>query len=139
MRNPKRTSSTAAALMIGVGLVGFIMIFAASAKTSIKASIDRAFTGDFVVDSGTFGFGGLSPAARRVAREAARGPRRLRYRIGQVKVDGKAKFLSAVDPAPFDQILDLDFKTGRLTDLTDTSIAVDAKTARTRAGTSATP
>jgi len=47
------------------------MIFAASAKTSIKASIDRAFTGDFVVDSGTFGFGGLSPAARRVAREAA--------------------------------------------------------------------
>jgi len=31
-----------------------------------------------------------------------------------VKVDGKAKFLSAVDPAPFDQILDLDFKTGEL-------------------------
>src|SRR5690606_23298622 len=33
-RNPKRTASTAAALMIGVGLVGFISIFATSAKAS---------------------------------------------------------------------------------------------------------
>ena len=32
MRNPKRTSATAAALMIGVGLVGLITIFAASAR-----------------------------------------------------------------------------------------------------------
>ena len=36
MRTPKRTASTAAALMIGVGLVGFIMTFAASAKASIN-------------------------------------------------------------------------------------------------------
>ena len=36
-RNPKRTSATAAALMIGVALVGFITIFAASAKESISA------------------------------------------------------------------------------------------------------
>ncbi len=30
MRNPKRTAATASALMIGVGLVGFITIVAAS-------------------------------------------------------------------------------------------------------------
>ena len=35
LRNPKRTASTAAALMIGVGLVGFITIFADSTKASI--------------------------------------------------------------------------------------------------------
>ncbi|HEX9235284.1 MAG TPA: FtsX-like permease family protein, partial [Actinomycetota bacterium] len=34
MRNPKRTASTAAALMIGLGLVSFVSIFAASLKTS---------------------------------------------------------------------------------------------------------
>ena len=32
IRTPKRTGTTAAALMIGVALVGFIMTFAASAK-----------------------------------------------------------------------------------------------------------
>ncbi|MCZ7528303.1 MAG: ABC transporter permease [Acidimicrobiia bacterium] len=64
MRNPKRTSATASALMIGVGLVGFITVFAASAKASIGKVIDDAFLADYVVDSGTFGFGGLSPSWR---------------------------------------------------------------------------
>ena len=36
MRNPKRTAATASALMIGVGLVGFITIFAASTKASLS-------------------------------------------------------------------------------------------------------
>lgn len=132
MRNPKRTASTAAALMIGVGLVGFIMIFAASAKTSINDSIDRAFTGDFVVDSNTFGFGGLSPT---LASSLAKLPEVRAVsgrRFAQAKVDGRTKFVSAVDPAPFDEILDLDFATGHLTDLTDTSLAVDSVTAKNK-------
>ena len=61
MRNPRRTSATAAALMIGVALVGFITILASSTKASIDDAVDEAFTGDIAVDSGTFGFGGLSP------------------------------------------------------------------------------
>ena len=48
MRNPRRTSTTAAALMIGVGLVGTISIFAASAKASIAKVIDDSFVGDRV-------------------------------------------------------------------------------------------
>ena len=35
-RNPRRTSATASALMIGVGLVAFITVFAASTKASIS-------------------------------------------------------------------------------------------------------
>ena len=41
MRNPKRTASTAAALMIGVGLVAFIPIFWASATDSIRSTVDK--------------------------------------------------------------------------------------------------
>ena len=52
MRNPKRTAASASALMIGVGLVAFITIFASSAKASINATIDRSFAGDFVINSG---------------------------------------------------------------------------------------
>ena len=50
MRNPKRTAASASALMIGVGLIAFISIFASSAKASINATIDRTFAGDFVIN-----------------------------------------------------------------------------------------
>jgi len=49
LRNPTRTATTAAALMIGVALVGLFSIFASSAKASISAQIDRAFRADLVV------------------------------------------------------------------------------------------
>src|SRR5207245_496376 len=38
MRNPKRTAASASALMIGVGLVGFITILAASSTASVNSA-----------------------------------------------------------------------------------------------------
>src|SRR4029078_9816293 len=61
MRNPRRTAATASALMIGVGLVAFITVFAASAKASVSTSIDRAMKSDWIVRT-QFGMGGLSPS-----------------------------------------------------------------------------
>jgi putative ABC transport system permease protein len=58
-RNPKRTSATALALMIGVGLVAFILVINSSIRASIDQALDDSFSGDFVVDSGTFGMVGL--------------------------------------------------------------------------------
>jgi putative ABC transport system permease protein len=60
IRNPKRTAATAAALMIGVSLVCFITIVASSSKASSAAQIDKAFTGDFVIDAGSPGGRGFS-------------------------------------------------------------------------------
>jgi putative ABC transport system permease protein len=48
-RNPRRTASTAAALMVGVTLVAFITVFAAGLKHSIDRAVDRGFTGQVVV------------------------------------------------------------------------------------------
>jgi putative ABC transport system permease protein len=63
MRNPKRTARTAASLMIGVALVAFIMIFAASAKTSLAGSLAHDYHGTHIVDSGAIGdTAGISPA-----------------------------------------------------------------------------
>ncbi|HEX8803830.1 MAG TPA: FtsX-like permease family protein, partial [Acidimicrobiales bacterium] len=59
-RNPRRTASTASALMIGVGIVTLVLVANASVRASIDALIDDQFGGDFVVDSGAvFGSGGL--------------------------------------------------------------------------------
>ena len=60
-RNPRRTAATASALMIGVALVAFITVFAASARTSVADSIDKAMKSEWIVDT-QFGMGGLSPA-----------------------------------------------------------------------------
>src|SRR5439155_916234 len=61
-RNPKRTSTTATALIIGIALVGFITIFAASAKASVSHAVDEQFKTDYIIRSGSgFGAGGLSP------------------------------------------------------------------------------
>ena len=58
-RNPKRTAATASALMIGVALVGFITILAASTKASVEKAVDDSFRADFVIDSGSWGQGGF--------------------------------------------------------------------------------
>ncbi len=59
MRNPKRTSSTAAALMIGVTLVVVFALLIQSFKESFNAAIDKAFVTDLIIAAGTFGQGGL--------------------------------------------------------------------------------
>ena len=63
IRNPRRTAATASALMVGVALVGFITIFAASAKASISSTLDAQLRTDYIVTSGSgIGFALLPPA-----------------------------------------------------------------------------
>ena len=124
MRNPRRTATTAAALMIGVGLVATISIFAASAKASINKIIDDSFVGDVVVDSGTLGFGGLSPelSARlndQPEVEAASG-----VRIGFAEIDGDAHTVYGVDPSTMGRIIDVGVLSGSIESLGPDDIAV---------------
>ena len=55
MRNPRRTSTTASALMIGIGLVGFIAVTAQSIKVSVVEAIDQSVKGQYVVTTEGFG------------------------------------------------------------------------------------
>lgn len=124
MRNPKRTSATAAALMIGVALVGCITILAASTKASVADNVDRSFTGDFVIDSGAFNSGGLSPdLAKRLAElpevDAVTG---VRMTLGEV--DGSPSPVFAADAAALPRLLDLGVSSGSLDDLGPKAIAV---------------
>ena len=131
MRNPKRTATTASALMIGVGLVAFITIFAASTKASFGKTVDRALSGDFVVTAGAFGVGGGLPSEF-TARlndlpeiETAAG-----LRAGAAEVDGTVDILIAAAPDTFD-IFDVDVLQGSPAALTDPgAIAVWDETAR---------
>ncbi|HST48521.1 ABC transporter permease [Jatrophihabitans sp.] len=130
MRNPGRTAASASALMIGVGLVGFITIFVSSAKASIDHSISSGFTGDIVLDTGGGVGGGVDPAlAERVAKlpevAVAAG-----LRQGVAQIGGAGTFLQAGDPATLLSIMRIDPREGSVNDLDAGSIAVYDKTAR---------
>jgi putative ABC transport system permease protein len=130
IRNPKRTSATAAALMIGVSLVAFIAIFGSSTKKSLTADVDKTFTSDFLIDTGSFA--ALSPdLAKRLGRlpevEAASG-----VRGNMAEVDGAMANLVAVDPASYSRIVHLGITGGRLEDLGSDGIAVQDTVARAK-------
>jgi putative ABC transport system permease protein len=59
VRNPRRTASTAFALMIGVGLVTFFLVLNSSVRASIDEALSSGFHGDFIVTTDDFGLVGL--------------------------------------------------------------------------------
>jgi putative ABC transport system permease protein len=59
-RQPRRTASTASALMIGVALVVFVAILAASLKGSVAKTVEESFPADLSASSSTFTIG-VSP------------------------------------------------------------------------------
>jgi len=117
MRNPKRTASTAAALMIGVGIVGFIATVAASATDSIRGTVDSSFVGDFVVQSNAGLQGGLPPE---VAQDIATLPEVAtvaQQRNGVAEVDGSGTFLGAISADTCGEVADVEVSEGSLADL----------------------
>lgn len=107
IRNPKRTASTAAALMIAVTLIGFITIFADSAKASVDKSIDENFNGDFVIDSQTFGQGGLPVTMADELNELPEVSAAAGVRLSQAQIAFGAEFIGGVDPAVIFDVVDV--------------------------------
>ena len=104
MRNPKRTAASASALMIGVGLIAFITIFASSIKASINASIDRSFAGDFVINSGAGATGGVDPALAQKLNTLPQVAAATGERLGSMVILGQPSMIAAVDPRTAAQI-----------------------------------
>jgi putative ABC transport system permease protein len=128
-RNPKRTSATASALMIGVALVSFITILATSTKESISATVSRSLRADYVVSGGNEGAGGLSPTVEagvaRLAEVAAVSP----VRMTPVGVGTGSKDVVGVETTTIDRLFDLKVTAGRMSDVKAGSVAIPAKKA----------
>ncbi len=130
-RNPRRTASAASALMIGVALVAFMTVFAASAKSSVATSVDKAMKADWIVET-QFGMGGMSPdVTKRIDALPETGAvTALRYL--NTTVDGSVKNTSAVDPTTADATIDFDLRSGSVRDLGPGTVAVQADEAKAR-------
>jgi putative ABC transport system permease protein len=135
-RSPKRTSATASALIIGVTLIGFITVFAQSAKTSISAEIERT-SADLVVQAESGGFGPPGGIPAEIAESVAEvegveivsalafSPALFTYPDG----DTATQFLSGIDPPTLSELAAISMEQGAITDLTDAGIVVDRRIA----------
>jgi putative ABC transport system permease protein len=117
LRNPRRTTATASALMIGLALACTMSIIGASAKASVDRTIEENFIGSYVVGS-AFG----QPFSPQVADKIARVPgvtKVVRQRFAFIEADGGRSSVTGVVPS---QLSDFGLK------LTSGSPSLDGRT-----------
>ena len=113
MRNPRRTSSTAAALLVGVGVVTLFTVFAASLKSSIDDSVSQSFGGDLVIASSGFGGGGLSPELAGAIAEVPEVERTVGMGYGEIRIGDSNHGVTVANPADLEGVLDIGPDAGR--------------------------
>jgi putative ABC transport system permease protein len=124
MRNPKRTAASASALMIGVGLVGFITILASSTTASINSTIDRSFAGDIVINSGAGLTGGIDPTLAQRLNKLPQVSAATGVRAGLAKIFGRVEQIGGVDPGAGSRIFHVSPVAGSIGSLGRSGIAV---------------
>ncbi len=133
MRTPRRTASTASALMIGVALVAFVAIFASSISASVRASIFDNFPADLSVQYTNFaepGMGGISPDLGRQLREIDELESVSPIQFGQFrKSDGGIAFVTGVDTATIADVYALGVQSGSLDAAADGGVMLHVDTA----------
>jgi putative ABC transport system permease protein len=94
VRNPARTASTAAAVMIGLALITFVAVLGQGVRTSFTGAVNELFVADYALTAGETPLS--SPAAQAVAK--APGVEVVsEVRSGEAKLDGKTVFVTGVD------------------------------------------
>jgi putative ABC transport system permease protein len=98
LRNPRRTSSTASALMIGVALVAFVSIFAASIKASVSDTVSSGFPTDLAFASTNQMMGVTDPMLAALG-DVEEIETLSAVRVGGFEIDGVELDVAGVDPA----------------------------------------
>ncbi|MGH2699526.1 MAG: ABC transporter permease, partial [Actinomycetota bacterium] len=129
-RNPKRTASTAAALMIGLALVSMVSIFGASIKASTTEIFDETLRADFIMtSSSTAGTTGISPEVAAGISEQDEIGSVASIRFGEFRLDGASRFLSATDPDAIEQVTALGVTEGDVSSLDEGEIFLSTEVA----------
>ena len=129
MRNPRRTSSTAAALMIGLTLVISMSVFAGSLKASFGEVIgDKTDADLYVARSSTQG-PGFSPTVIDAVKAVDGVEAVSASGWGQARFEGQESSYSAVDPATAGDLMKMGMVEGSMEDLGEDSVVVSRSTA----------
>ena len=113
LRNPRRTASTAAALTIGLGLVGCVSVLAASVVQSAGEIIDKALAADYIVSTDQFSPTISTEVAARLESQPELGAV-TGLKGGEFKVRGASEGIQAGDADDLAQLLNIEMVTGDL-------------------------
>ena len=125
IRDPARTASTAAALMVGIGLVVFVAVFVDGLKSSFFDALDKTVRSDLIIIGENFG--SLPAGIVGVTQSAPGVASALGVGFAEVEVGGKHESLNAVDPAGARAAVRFDWQKGgsdKLLDLLGTDGAI---------------
>jgi putative ABC transport system permease protein len=109
-RNPKRTASTASALMIGLALVTFVAILGQGIRSSFESAVDDLFKGDYALTSQDT-FTPLTIDAEKAVAKAPGVTTVSGIRAGSARVFGSVENLTGADPQLM-KVIHLDWKEG---------------------------
>ncbi len=132
MRNPKRTASTSAALLVGITIVTLATLFASSLKTSFEDLIGENFSGDLVITSMSFGAPGFPPELVTEAAALPEVDQAAGWTFGIATVDGKGLPFVVSEPGPYGSIIDPNLTAGSISDLQVDQMAVSQELATQR-------
>jgi putative ABC transport system permease protein len=126
IRNPARTASTAAALMIGLALITFVAMFASGLKGSIADAVGKQVNASYVVVSDD-NFTPFDPSVDDALSEVP-GTEVVGVRGGRGKAFGDEENVTGVDPATIANVYDFEWVDGSnavLADLGETGAVVE--------------
>jgi putative ABC transport system permease protein len=110
-RNPGRTASTAAALMIGIALVTFVAVLASGMKASNRGAIEDQVRAEYVVTAQD----GFSPFVAEAGEAVAQSPDAqfvTSVRSDLSKADGESGYVTGIQPGAITQAYHFDWKEG---------------------------
>jgi putative ABC transport system permease protein len=128
MRNPARTASTAAALMIGLALITFVAMFASGLKSSISNAVNDQVNASYVVVSDD-NFTPFEPSVDETL-AGVPGTEVVGVRGGRGKAFGDEENVTGVDPATIANVYNFDWTDGSnavLADLGENGAVVEQK------------
>ncbi|MEU7582447.1 FtsX-like permease family protein [Streptomyces sp. NPDC041068] len=128
VRNPRRTASTAAALMIGLTLITAMTVVATSMSTAINKMAAGSLKADYSVSMANFQ--PLTPEVREklAALPGVEASSPMRSAYGEA--DGSFTTISGVDPKAIDKLIGLDFDNGSIEGLGGDSVLIDREMAK---------
>jgi len=125
-RNPRRTATTAAALMIGLSLVTMGYVVGESVKTSLGNLIEQSVTADYVI-AGNEDSSGISPALADNLEATGQFSAVTGMRYDEARLGLDVREVTALDLGAVDELFDIDLRQGSLpqSDATDVILLHD--------------
>ncbi len=129
LRNPRRTSSTAAALMIGLTLVVSMGVFASSLKSSFGDVISDQTNADLYLSSSSAQGPGFSPSVIDAVKAVEGVDKVSAGGWGEARFDSTDTTYAAIDPATADEVMNLEVSQGSVAELGEDGLMVSKKMA----------